>query len=853
MTQDIQICEYITIEEVASRISVNRKTVYNFIKKGIIPRELCLINGQDVTLPSLKKGTNVIKKESFEKWYKQQLEGMIDINQAKEKYGELITVERAAEIIGVTKRILMKKIDDRELRELYLINGEDYKDFRENQKYFFVLDKVNDYVEKIQETGLMSLEEAERKYGKLVHHNVVAQELKLDSDGFLKYLQEQNYLILEKDVHITGVSVGKRFITTKDYNELKDFFMQQKEKKNRLKKDKSLVLGDDVARWRGLDVDEFRLECKQGRMINAVADSVINTYGKREYFLKKEVLKNDEYQSTREIAEMLGVSASSINRLIADGKIKRPNYLKDTLMLNVEEVKGQIVNIQIENRKNMGNPTELKYFDFLSDETQALIEEYLEERQNMERFTAIDGVQFNRLKNEKTIEKNKSVLSNMFFKLTCMRSGLELKRNSKDLTEEYYQELDVDAFSVYDLKKSEVISLMKHYGVTKNDYSSILRPFLSWVFYKSELEMDEEDEREIRKVAKMKKTFRHFMELLPTRSKHNGRMKKKIFMNREQVVKTYKYIRSDPRTNKNFEYSLMWMIGVFAQIRPEEMIQLKIRDFELNQDGYLKEIDEEGYGKVWVEATRSKGGYSPSHPLYGTLLVPRLVKYINLYLKKLYQYQKPGTDGYLFRPFLHSPKVAYKTNSNGWVQRIRQTFDFIPSEDRSLFELKTSRRSANNIVRNYTDIKDPLLKGFQIRAAEVQMRHDIFKTGGRINDIYTQEISYEDYKKIIDEALNFPWDLDELKVWEMEKGYLSPHDVDVEKVEVVDNKEMLKEKKEKAIEDEKSTIQHKKKELEKLSAEFEKIKSKPNGMETVDWLKTRKKLKTQIDLLKRQL
>jgi len=108
-------------------------------------------------------------------------------------------------------------------------------------------------------------------------------------------------------------------------------------------------------------------------------------------------------------------------------------------------------------------------------------------------------------------------------------------------------------------------------------------------------------------------------------------------------------------------------------------------------------------------------------------------------------------------------------------------------------------------------------------------------------------------KKIIDEAFNFPWDLDELKLWEMEKGYLNPHDLDVELAYDEENKEMLEEEKQKAIKEENDSIVNKKKEIERLTKEFEDIKTKPNGMETIEWVKKRKKIKNEIDLLKKQI
>src|SRR5690606_23096114 len=134
--------------------------------------------------------------------------------------------------------------------------------------------------ENMKEKGVLTFEEAENKYGKLIHHNVAAEKLRLDSDGFLNYLREHNIFILEKGVHFVGSARGKRFIRMKDYEELKAFFNKQKEKKAKLKKDKSLVLGENIARWRGYDVEEFRLECEQGKWDHAVSDFVVNTYGK---------------------------------------------------------------------------------------------------------------------------------------------------------------------------------------------------------------------------------------------------------------------------------------------------------------------------------------------------------------------------------------------------------------------------------------------------------------------------------------------------------------------------------------------------------------------------------------------
>lgn len=248
------------------------------------------------------------------------------------------------------------------------------------------------------------------------------------------------------------------------------------------------------------------------------------------------------------------------------------------------------------------------------------------------------------------------------------------------------------------------------------------------------------------------------------------------FISRKDYVTIIKTALTTCKAGTCLKYAVYVGLAGFCALRRIEVMQLQVEDFDLDVDLKLADVGG-GYGRLKLPAYKSKGMYSPSHPKFGTLIVPRLRMLINTYLESNHM------KGYDKSTFLMrvQPVGIYDESFDGvsnkmffdhkWLKKIAakgsEIMSQIYSRARPLLgqydghiSSHDLRRSTNNYIRKaHTHLPN------EPRIAEIHLRHSVVK---RVNDLYTDDPNILSFVHCIDKALNFPWELDELERWEKE-------------------------------------------------------------------------------------
>lgn len=287
-------------------------------------------------------------------------------------------------------------------------------------------------------------------------------------------------------------------------------------------------------------------------------------------------------------------------------------------------------------------------------------------------------------------------------------------------------------------------------------------------------------------------------------------------------------ILEDVRAKNPFKNAMMWRLACTTAVRPEELHKLRIENFLLDSEGYLN-LNELGWGELRLPAHISKQENSPSHPEYHTPIPPDTVKQINKYLSVLYKKQDenhPKGKGFLFRVDDALPEYQHKGSiSFGFIKRIRPRLDFLDDTQRQDFIFKASRHSLNNLIMQSYIQSDPSLNGLTKRtAADHQLRHTPAKTVGE--EYYLDDITREQYYKILEATINFPWEIDKLQEWEIEKGYrTATHGLEMLNSNTAEN------------DDRKSELEQ---QLIKLNEQLLAVKEKPKDLTEQQWIERRR-------------
>jgi integrase len=820
--KEAEVGSLITAAEAAELIGINKKSLVNKISEGKY-KGLYLIVGKEIEkIPGQREKYVFIKNELLK-----EFPPIISWeNKEKELGCKLLTTKEAAPYFGLSELMLNRKILDGAFKGLYLKIGVDIKPPRERKatkiKYAF------------PEQGIVDLptqENIEKKEGKLLLLSEAAPYFGLTEghlfmllrSGFFKELYL--YVGLDGDVLPTGRYGGaKKYLFP--LNRLENA-KEHLEEIYKLENNPNIFLDYFFAQSRGITIEELLEEIETGVWDHAIVGKrtklkYSNGRPDRTIYMfdRKKTLNSMKYNTMNQIGEILGISPSTLSNYADRGLLPRPKELEGTRFWDVELIKEALPEIQDELYSKRNDFKGQSSWDLLNDEQKTIINEFIKFKSINGKIVWEDREYYNEVyaKPEKSGETQKLKIARFLEKIISERSGIktfktdssgEIKtRSLKEYAKSEKAKFDpnkliLDLSSHDLLHTSDVQSIliddkdvnryMEGYSPQSNwSASHIIKPFLYWLLMELEKKyplwrVDSENQGKdyYNRRAKLLNAINAFPSQEPDERRKEKRLK--VYLVRKQIVQIYQVLRNLEKLPKGtyergMKYATMWMVGYFLGVRPQEIYELRIEHFNLDENCFIKKINKKGYGSAKFPRQIVKGKYSPSHPLYGTLIVPVLVNLLNEYIKLLYKYQKPG-NGYLFRARLNRPEEKEVSNPFNWLVNYKKYFNkILTTKQIENLQFKNTRHSLNNTLD-----KTPVpthLTSIKKRAAEIQMRHNIFMTKGTTGDTnYKDEISARDYFETIDWVLNFPWDEESLGKWEIDKGfavsYTNDHDPEV--------------------------------------------------------------------------
>lgn len=531
---------------------------------------------------------------------------------------------------------------------------------------------------------------------------------------------------------------------------------------------------------RYFSVNKVKSETLKKELINQIGEeNILNIpslthYSKTTSFVRRSRTTSIKYLTIHAMSAHLSFNIKTLNKAKNNKAIPRPSILEGTCLFDVEWVE--------KNKQLL-----IDKLDAIAEvNRQKAIQEY-GTRSILRFFSVIDWIdaytekigsssfnygqkEFKQIKEHRTPEIKRAI-TKLIYDIIVYREELfdvPIKVNKHtdpkiiDRLLLMDKEFDVTSISV----KDKDALLRTRTEASLASMRSILEGFLSFVLLK--LRTDEYPD-----YSKIKERFEMLLEQIPKKSKFKKtkrqRNREKVYLKRSQIITIFDRLRKNSKFGKR--YALMWMIGFFLGIRPQELNILRIEYFELDKNGFLRADPNSGYGTLLLPEEGTKGKYSPSHP-EGMPVVPLLVKLINEYLKDfLYKIDKENIGyGYLFRHVNNPKKQLSRFYTHGyWISALKPLITDINIKNLKHLQLKTTRHSLYTIIMN-TPITNPSIFNFKEMAATEHMRHNGSETVA--NEHYLGDIEYSMYETVIDETLNFPWDLKELKKWEIEKGYI---------------------------------------------------------------------------------
>ncbi|AFM42834.1 hypothetical protein Desaci_3966 [Desulfosporosinus acidiphilus SJ4] len=333
-------------------------------------------------------------------------------------------------------------------------------------------------------------------------------------------------------------------------------------------------------------------------------------------------------------------------------------------------------------------------------------------------------------------------------------------------------EIGISEFSVFSLTLTDYLGVK----VSRNE-SHTLRQFIPWLLENHTIE--ECDRAQLM----------HLYKRMPKAATSTFIAGDGNFISRRDfiVIITTAFRTCQKKTKLKFVIYLC-LVG-FLALRLSEAVQIQIGDFELDERGLLRDVGN-GFGTLVLPAFKSKGGYSPSFKPYNIAVVPKLRDIINMYLETDFmKFHTPET--YLLRPNAvreYDPLFDKVPNhiKNAleyalWLDKARDCGEAIALDmfRRTKNQMETKiignlsshdlRRSINDWIK-----KTPINLPADIvnRIAEIHLRH---KSRGSVNQIhYTSKPTLIQYIECINNALNFPWDLNSLQIWEAKRMITEP-------------------------------------------------------------------------------
>ncbi|MUT68496.1 hypothetical protein [Paenibacillus sp. NEAU-GSW1] len=505
------------------------------------------------------------------------------------------------------------------------------------------------------------------------------------------------------------------------------------------------------------------------------------------------------YKSLPEIAEEMGYNYTRLAiyskaGLMDEAKIAKGKWDSIWIKENFKKIKMESVAGRSAKRRN--------YFGMLSPVQQKIINEFIDYRtDNKVVFSA--SAQFPKFKQSDAPDDWRAQIARAYYSIICFRSGinnwweLEGRNGYRLLTEDERKKFNPELFDFMDINSNDIQALVRGKGgMTRFSVKKYIRGFFYYLLMQEKEEIRAQEratgltmqEARARLVAIGEDLDENLEKFMSRENAQPDKESTSLFLTRKQLVQMIHNVFNS--TGKNLHTPIkntaMLALGFFSCIRPIEMSKLEIdKHFELDQTTKLIKLKEfkgssgETYkfGVMHVTRDISKMRQSPSGK-YGILLVPKVVHFLNLYLENLYnKYTLPRGKGYLFRPqdteeFSDSHYSSSASMVN-WMSYHKDMFEGILSEDEiSHFSSYDTRHTGNNLIAKRTFFRNLVLEEQKSDVAEYHSRHKGKKSTNK--EHYQEKIDLESYVEVINAALNFPFNLDELEIWENKMLGITP-------------------------------------------------------------------------------
>lgn len=585
------------------------------------------------------------------------------------------------------------------------------------------------------------------------------------------------------------ITKGKTLIPKVLLNQIEDYYEKNKALFEKYSKSDDHISTLLMSRYLGITFEDLIEQIHDGKWegkyvcIPKLSPPVKKDQNHFNYFFIRS-LTIDHYKTLNEIATKnkdIIVSRETVFRYARQGWLPQPSHLKGTNLYDETEVLASLHSVrenQILSQKEKRGAIIVSRYSLLNNHQKNAIDKFINFRRkngiiDFNGFRTKDNI----AKIDKTLKSMKEIISSAFVLIISGRCGIEeevIVNNS--INENIIDKFNPGVFDFLSINIEDYFSLSsKRKKTTLKNYLIYLKQFYYYYLQKFELEavISEEKHREF---LALNLRVKQFINQFPREREKwfslDESKVKKSFLTPEQMIKVRDLFLSDPISRNPLKNALFWQLGCTTGIRPEEFVFVRIEYFLLDELGFLK-LNDRGWGILRLPAEATKQENSPSHPIYGTPIPKETVTLINQYLQKLYL--KQGTSnksgyGYLFRPNPAFPDMPYNNKDKDFLVRIRPLLTFLTTEQSENFVLKSSRHSMNNLISK-TYLPIPRLNGeIQKKAAQYQMRHKPKDTTIG-DDYYSALINEDDFYKVLDLTINFPWNQEQLELWEIKQGY----------------------------------------------------------------------------------
>lgn len=597
-----------------------------------------------------------------------------------------------------------------------------------------------------------------------------------------------SYILSKEDFSSQIKFIKRKILIPKlTLNEIEDYYEKNKALYEKYSKSDDHINPLRMSNYLGITLDELMMQVYEGiwngKFIRIPKLSRPKKNGQDDYnyfFIRSLTVLN--YKSLYEIAAKnkdIIVTSETMTKYARDGLLPQPSHLKGTKLYDEKEVLTSLKSIregQILSEKEKLKASTITRYSLLNDHQKNAIDKFINFRRNngiidFNGFRTKDQIAHK----EKTLKSMERNISSAFVLIISGRCGIdeEIIVNNK-INEDVIREYNPDVFDFLSINVEDYfyLSSKREKGTLKH-YSLILKQF--YYYYLQQLELESViSEKKHREFLVLNLKVKQFLNQFPRESKKwyslDESKSKKSFLTPEQMIKVRDLILSDPLSQYPLKYASIWQLGCSTGIRPEEQMLVRIEHFLLDNQGYLK-LNNRGWGILRLPVEASKHENSPSHVIYGTPIPKETVKLINQYLQKLYSIQGSKTGyGYLFRPNPSFPDMPYNNFDKRFLKRISPLLTFLTPEQRDNFILKSSRHSLNNFIsKTYLPVQE-LNGNIQKVAAQYQMRHKPKDTTIG-DDFYSALITEDDFYRVLDLTISFPWNLEQLELWKIKQGY----------------------------------------------------------------------------------